>query len=58
MLQSVYFCRQDEWELRPHNDRYDPQLPLERSEEPFLFKSGGAYLGEWRGPFRDGYGTM
>jgi len=39
------------------NQVFDPSLERVR-REPYTFRSGAIYIGEWKGNFRDGYGKM
>jgi hypothetical protein len=53
---SKYFTQDDFMETVKEGKKYDPEQ--ERSKKKYTYKSGAVYNGEWKGGFRDGYGTQ
>ena len=51
---SKYFLPDDCKETLSRR-KYDPQVKRE-TRQPYTFKSGAVYTGEWKGGFRDGFG--
>ena len=53
---SKYFTQEDFMETVKEGKKYDPDQ--DRNKKKFTYKSGAVYNGEWKGGFRDGYGTQ
>lgn len=58
MTNGPYFKREELFETIQNNaQKYDPSLPLDNTR--YVYQSTGAvFLGQMRGGFRDGKGTM
>lgn len=53
---SKYFTQEDFSETVKQGKKYDPDQ--DRIKKKHTYKSGAVYNGEWKGGFRDGYGTQ
>ena len=55
---NKYFTEAEFWEtLRLQKKIYNPKEP--RVKKQYKYQCSGAlYVGDWKGSFRDGYGTM
>lgn len=52
---SKYFTKDESMETSKGLP-YNPSLPLQK-KPAFTFKTGAVYEGEWRGQYREGFGT-
>lgn len=53
---SRYFTQEENLETVKEGKVYDPDQS--RVKKKYTYKSGAVYNGEWKGGFRDGYGTQ
>ena len=53
---SRYFTQEENLETVKEGKAYDPDQS--RVKKKYTYKSGAVYNGEWKGGFRDGYGTQ
>lgn len=54
---SKYFTQDEARETVNGGRKYDPNAAREQ-RDPYRFKSGAIYTGEWKGGFRDGFGEQ
>jgi len=54
---SKYFTQEEARETISNRRFYDPDQPREQ-RQPYQFKTGAVYTGQWKGGFRDGFGEQ